>query len=105
MRFRKARPIGKFSLPGVDAWTALTAVSFSCWSTWWDETRNAAVHHCIQPLSDLNSIDFVERVFGKARDVEILSRAGRTPGCGKQSRAALHRPSQQHLCRRPYNSR
>jgi hypothetical protein len=71
----------------------------------WNEARNAGFHHFIQPLSGLNSIDLLKRVFRKGSDVEILSRAGRSPGRGKQSRAALHRPSQQHLCRRLCNSR
>lgn len=44
--------------------------------TSWNETRNAGFHHFIQPLSGLNPIDFVERVFGKGRDVETLSRTG-----------------------------
>src|SRR5271167_4840124 len=93
--------------PGAD-----TAIVFthgrrpvSCSFTFWNETRNAGFYHFIQPLSGLNSIDFVKRVFGKGRDVEILSRAGRSRGRGKQSRAALHRPSQQHLCRGLSNSR
>jgi hypothetical protein len=71
----------------------------------WNKTRTAGFHHFIQPLSGLNSIDFVKRVFRKGRDIEILSRPGRTPGRGKQSRAALHRPSQQYLCRGLSNSR
>jgi len=29
----------------------------------WNETRNAGFHRFIQPLSGLNSIDFVKRVF------------------------------------------
>jgi len=62
----------------------------------WNEPRDAGLYHFIEPLSGLNSIDFVKRVFRKGGDVEILSRAGRSPGRGKQSRAALHRPSQQH---------
>src|ERR1700751_2737581 len=86
------------------AWIALTVVPYS-WSNLWNETRNARIHHRIQPLSGLNSIDFVKRVFRKGRDVEILSRAGRRPGRGKQSRAALHTPSQQDLCRCLSNSR
>src|SRR6266849_9779541 len=45
------------------AWTALAAVSLSCSSTLWNETRSVGFHHFIQPLSDLNSIDFVKRVF------------------------------------------
>jgi hypothetical protein len=69
-------------------------VSHSCSFTLWNESRHASFHHLIQPLSGLNSIDFVERVFGKGRNVEILSRTGRTFGRGKQSRSALHRPSQ-----------
>ena len=77
------------------AWTAVTAVSYSCSSTLWNETWNAGVHHFIQPLSGLNSIDFVNCIFRKARDVEILSRAGCSPGRRKHSRAALHRRSEE----------
>src|SRR6202035_1714679 len=62
------------------AWTALDAVSLPCSSSLWNKTRNAGAHHCIQPLSDLNSLDFVGCVFWKARDVEILSGASRSPG-------------------------
>jgi hypothetical protein len=51
-------------------------------------------HHCIQSLSGLNLIDLIERVLRKGSDVEILFRAGRTPGRGEQSCAALHRDSQ-----------
>jgi hypothetical protein len=83
----------------------LLHVSHSCWPTLWNETWNAGFHHFIQPLSGLDCIDFVKRVLRKARDGEILSRAGRRPGRSKHSRAALHRPSQQHLRRRLCNSR
>ena len=76
----------------------------SCSSSLWNETRDASFHHFIQSLSGFNSIDFVKRVFRKTRDVEILSRAGCSCGCGKHCRAALHRPSQQHLCRGLSNS-
>jgi hypothetical protein len=86
-------------------YVASTAGSLPCSSSFRNKARNAGFHHFIQPLSGLNAIDFVKRVFRKRRDVEILSRAGRSPGRGKQSRAALHRPSQQHLCRRFSNSR
>ena len=67
-------------------------------STLRNEPWNAGFHYFIQSLSRLNSIDFVQRVLRKGGDVEILSRAGRTPGRRKQSSAALHRPRQQHLC-------
>ena len=70
----------------------------------WNETRHAGFHHCIQSLSGLNSIDFIERVLRKGSDVEILFRTGRTPGRGEQSCAALHGPGQQHLRRRLSNS-
>ena len=63
----------------------------------WNETRNAGFHHFIQPLSGLNSIDFVKRVLRKGRDVEILSRAVRSPGRGKQSRTALHLSVMKHM--------
>src|ERR1700733_9232853 len=43
-------------------------------------------------------------VFWKGGDVEILSRPVRSPRRGKQSRATLHRPGQQHLCWRLSNS-
>jgi hypothetical protein len=32
----------------------------------WDEARVAGVDHLIEPLSGLNVIDFVERVFRKS---------------------------------------
>jgi hypothetical protein len=48
------------------AWTVLDAVLLSCSSTLWNETRNAGFHHFIQPLSGLNSIDFVKRTFWKS---------------------------------------
>src|SRR3984885_9422322 len=73
-------------------------------STLWNETRAAGLHYFIEPLSSLNLIDFVKRVFRKGGDVEILPRASRSPGSGKQGRATLHRPSQQHLCGRLSNS-
>src|ERR1700678_193138 len=76
------------------------AVSLSRSSTLCDKPRNAGFHHWVEPLSGLNSIDFFKRVFRKCGDVEILLRAGRTSGRGKQSRAALYCPSQEHLCRR-----
>ena len=79
-------------------------LSQSLSSPLWNETRAAGLHYFIEPLSSLNSIDFVKRVFRKGGDVEILPRAGRSSGRGKQSRATLHRPSQQHLCRRLSNS-
>lgn len=41
----------------------------------WNEPRNAGCHHCIQPLSGLNSVDFVKRIFRKGRDVKIFARA------------------------------
>jgi hypothetical protein len=61
------------------------------------------IDHFIEPLSSLNSIDFVKRIFRKRGDVQILSRAGRSPGRCKQSRAMLDRRSQQQLCRRLSN--
>src|SRR5579864_9171842 len=73
-------------------------------STLWNETRAAGLHYFIESLSSLNSIDFVNRVFRKGGDVEILPRPGRSPGSSKQGRATLHRPSQQHLCWRLSNS-
>src|SRR4029077_14679835 len=73
-------------------------------STLWNEARAAGLHYFVKPLSGLNSIDFIKRVFRKSEDVEILPRAGRGSGRGKQSRATLHRPSQQHLCWRLFNS-
>src|ERR1700677_2189365 len=69
-----------------------------------NETGNAGFHYCIQALSGLNAIDFVERVLRKRRDVEILFRPGGTLGRGKQSCAALDRPSKQDLRRRLSNS-
>ena len=69
-----------------------------------NETRDARFHHFIEPLPCLNAIDFIERVFRKGGDVEIFPRASRSFGRGKHSRAALHRPCQQHLCRRLSNS-
>src|ERR1700722_870177 len=38
-------------------------------STLWNETRAAGVHHLIEPLSGLNSINFVKRVLRKCCDV------------------------------------
>ncbi len=69
-----------------------------------DETRDACLHHFIEPLPSLNAIDFVKRIFRKGGDVKILFRTSRSFGCGKHSRAALHRPCQQHLCWRLSNS-
>ena len=60
----------------------MAPVSRSCSLSFRNETRNAGIHHWIQPLSGLNSIDFLKRVCRKGRDVEILSRASRTPGRG-----------------------
>ena len=77
----------------------------SCSLSFWNETRHTGIHHWIQPLSGLDSINLVKRVCRKRRNVEILSRARRTPGRSKQSRAALHRPSQQYLRRRLSHSR
>ena len=57
-----------------------------------DETRDASPHHFIEPLSNLNAIDFVKRVFRKGGDVEILSRAGRSFRRGEHSRTTLDRP-------------
>ncbi len=70
----------------------------------WNETRAAGFHYFIEPLSSLDSIDFVKRIFRKGGDVEILLRPGRSLGRGKQRRASLHRPSQQHLRWRLANS-
>src|SRR5580704_1419322 len=78
--------------------------SDSCSLCFWNKTRYAGCYYLIQSLSDLNAIDFVERFLRKSRDVEILFRAGHSGGRGKQSRAALDRPSQQHLCGRLSNS-
>jgi hypothetical protein len=64
----------------------------------WNETRAAGLHYFIEPLSGLNSIDFIDRVFRNGGDIEILLSAGRDPGSGEQSRATLYRPSQEHLC-------
>src|ERR1700761_2358203 len=66
-------------------------------ATLWNETWAAGLHYLVEPLSGLNAIDFVERLFRKRGDVEILPRAGRTLGRGQKRRAALHCPSQQHL--------
>jgi hypothetical protein len=71
----------------------------------WNETRDAGFYYCIQSLSGLNSIDFVERALRKCRDVEILSGACSALGCGEQSCAALDGPSQQHLGRRLSDTR
>ena len=71
----------------------------SCSLSFWNETRHTGIHHWIQPLSGLDSINLVQRVCRKGPDVEVLARARRTPGRGKQSRSALHRPSQQNLRR------
>jgi len=38
------------------------------------ETRNACFDHCIKSLSDLNAIDFVQRIFRKGGDIKILFR-------------------------------
>ena len=57
-----------------------------------NETWDAGGHHGIQALPGLNSIDFVERVFGKARDIEIFFGAGRGLGRSEHCGAALHRP-------------
>src|SRR5580700_5283685 len=46
-----------------------------------DETRYACGHDRIEPLSGLNAIDFIKRVFRNGGDVEILSRASRSFGC------------------------
>src|SRR5258708_40215826 len=73
-------------------------------STLWNETRAAGFHDFVEPLSGLNSINFIKRLFRKGGDAEILPRAGRGLGRGEQSRATLYRPSQQHLCRRLANS-
>jgi hypothetical protein len=43
----------------------------------WNETRAAGLHCFIQPLSSLDSIDFIKRVFRKGGDVETLPCAGR----------------------------
>ena len=91
-----------FPVAGAEAGTPAYDLIFTLAS---NEPRNSGFHHFIQPLSGLNSIDFVKRVFREGRDVEILSRAGRALGCGKQSRAPLHRPSQQYLCGCLSNSR
>jgi hypothetical protein len=71
----------------------------------WNETRAACLYYFVEPLSGLNTIDFIKRVFRKSGDVEILSRTGSGSGRGKHSRAALHRPRQQYLCRRQANAR
>ena len=62
------------------------------------------MYHVIEPLSRLYAIDFVQRIFRKRGDVKILSRTSCTLGCGQQSRAALHCPCKQHLCRRLSNA-
>ena len=67
-------------------------------STLWNETRAAGLDYLIKPLSGLNAIDFVNRVFRKSGDVEILPRAGRSSRCCKQSRPTLDGPSQHDLC-------
>jgi hypothetical protein len=66
-------------------------------ATLWNEPRDASFHHCIQPLSSLNSIDFVKRVVWKGGDVETFSRASHISGCGEQRRAALNCPRQEDL--------
>ena len=43
-------------------------------STSCDETRDACLHHFIEPLPGLNAIDFVKRVLWKGGDVKTLSR-------------------------------
>src|ERR1700750_238803 len=80
------------------------AVLVSGSSALWNETWAAGLHYFVEPLSDLNAIDFVKRVFRESGDVEIFPRATRTLGRGEQSRAALHCPSQKHLRRRFSNS-
>ncbi len=65
----------------------------------WDETWTAGVHHVVESLSGLYVTDLVKRILRKGGDVQVLSRAVRRPGRGEQSRAALHRPGQEHLRR------
>src|SRR3954471_12522288 len=52
--------------------TAPREVSASLSSTLGNETRAAGLHHFIETLPGLNAIDFVERVFRKGGDVEVL---------------------------------
>jgi hypothetical protein len=39
----------------------------------WNETRAAGLHYFIEPLSNLNSIDFVKRIFRPGRREQGLS--------------------------------
>src|ERR1700678_173761 len=82
-QYMASRPTRSSVLPG--------AISSS---TLRNDPRTTGPHLFIEPLPGLNSIDFVNRVYRKSGNVEILPGAGRTLGRSKQSRAALHGPRQ-----------
>jgi len=65
-----------------------------------NEARDAGFDDLVEPLPDLNAIDFVQGILREGGDIEILARAGCGRGSGEQCRAALNGPSQQDLRRR-----
>src|SRR4051794_24666597 len=69
-------------------------------SSLWNETWTPGRHYIIEPLSRFDLIDFCKRIFWKSGNVEILPRACRSRGGGKQRGTTLYRPGQQHLCGR-----
>src|SRR6185369_393470 len=62
-----------------------------------NETRNPGLYHRVEPASDLNSVDLVNRNFWNLRDVVVLVSSLQGFRGGKDGRSTLDRPGEQDL--------
>src|SRR6476620_3994143 len=66
-------------------------------ATFRNEAWNPGLYHRVEPASDLNSVDLVNRSFGNLRDVVVLAGSLQSFRGGKDGRATLDRPGEEDL--------